>query len=65
MINIIVSPKLITVCESCRTGLAYELDDIQRKTETVYKGFYSPADYIVKKFITCPKCGSKVNLNLN
>lgn len=65
MINIIVSPKLITVCECCKTGLEYDLEDIQGRTMPIYNGFYRAADYKVKKFITCPKCGSKVNLNLN
>ncbi|QJI10942.1 hypothetical protein GuL6_154 [Buttiauxella phage vB_ButM_GuL6] len=65
MINVIVSPKLITVCESCKSGLEYELEDIKGRTMTIYNGFYHATDYKVIKFITCPKCGSEVKLKLN
>lgn len=64
MINIIASPKLITVCENCKSGLEYELSDVQKKTKAIYNGFFRAADYIVKKYIVCPKCGSEVKLFL-
>lgn len=64
MIKVIVTPKLITVCNSCKIGLEYELDDVRKKTESVYNGFFTAADYIVKKFIECPRCGAEVKLSL-
>ncbi|URP86169.1 hypothetical protein ECF1_0219 [Enterobacter phage EC-F1] len=64
MINVIVSPKLITVCEICKSGLEYELSDVRKKTEVFYNGFFRASDYIVKKHIVCPKCGSEVKLFL-
>lgn len=65
MITVIHSPKLITVCSCCKSGLEYELSDIQQKREAIYNGFFSAADYVVKNFITCPKCGNSVKLFLN
>lgn len=64
MINIIPSDKLITVCSNCKSGLEYELSDVQKKNEVFYNGFFRAADYIVKKHIVCPKCGSEVKLFL-
>lgn len=64
MITVIHSPKLITVCSCCKSGLEYELSDIQQKREAIYNGFFSAADYVVKKHIVCPKCGSEVKLFL-
>ena len=64
MISVIVCPKLITVCTNCKSGLEYELSDVQKKNEVFYNGFFRAADYIVKKHIVCPKCGSEVKLFL-
>ena len=64
MINIIPSDKLITVCANCKSGLEYELSDVQKKNEVFYNGFFRAADYIVKKHIVCPKSGSEVKLFL-
>lgn len=64
MINVIPSDKLITVCTNCKSGLEYELSDVQKKNEVFYNGFFRSSDYIVKKHIVCPKCGSEVKLFL-
>ena len=64
MINVIISPKLITVCANCKSGLEYELSDVQKKNEVFHNGFFRAADYIVKKHIVCPKWGSEVKLFL-
>lgn len=65
MINIIHTEKLITVCANCKSGLEYELSDVQQRKERLYQGFFAPVRYKIHKHIECPKCGCAVKLFLN
>lgn len=57
--NAMTTPIEIT-CPECKSDLEYTYQDIERRDENTFLGFYSGA----KRFIVCPVCKRDIDLKV-